>query len=177
VFGRQILSLTVNEPALTVVRGLAASRLGLGVGFRLLMQELDAGHLLAAFGDLDLAPTSTSGGIRSKASELRRCSTLYWTESGFAPGHYSREQFEELDRLAHQWLAEHPQAHLADDAGILQADAYSGYNKLYELDRKPGPIVDTGCWSHARRRSSSWRIWPRMPVARRRVKRVPRSRR
>jgi hypothetical protein len=25
---------------------------------------------------------------------------LYWTESGFAPGHYSREQFEELDRLA-----------------------------------------------------------------------------
>jgi hypothetical protein len=25
-------------------------------------------------------------------------------------------------------------------AGILQADAYDGYNKLYEADRKPGPI-------------------------------------
>ena len=33
---------------------------------------------------------------------------------------------------------EHPQAHLADYAGILQADAFSGYNKLYEMDCKPG---------------------------------------
>ena len=31
---------------------------------------------------------------------------------------------------------EHPQAHLATYAGIFQADAYSGYNKLYEPDRK-----------------------------------------
>ena len=46
---------------------------------------------------------------------------------------------------------EHPQAHLADYAGILQADAFSGYNKLYEMDRKPGPIVAAGCWAHARR--------------------------
>src|SRR6201993_2163171 len=46
---------------------------------------------------------------------------------------------------------EHPQAHLADYAGILQADAFSGYNKLYEVDRKPGPIVAAGCWGHARR--------------------------
>ena len=46
---------------------------------------------------------------------------------------------------------EHPQAHLADYVGILQADAFSGYNKLYEEDRKPGPIVVAGCWAHARR--------------------------
>jgi transposase len=46
---------------------------------------------------------------------------------------------------------EHPEAHLAGYAGILQADAYSGYNKLYEADRKPGPILEAGCWSHARR--------------------------
>jgi transposase len=46
---------------------------------------------------------------------------------------------------------EHPQAHLAGYAGILQADAFSGYNKLYEVDRKPGPILEAGCWSHARR--------------------------
>jgi transposase len=46
---------------------------------------------------------------------------------------------------------EHPQAHLADYAGILQADAFSGYNKLYEMDRKVGPIVAAGCWAHARR--------------------------
>ena len=46
---------------------------------------------------------------------------------------------------------EHPQTHLAGYAGILQADAFSGYNKLYEPDRQPGPILEAGCWSHARR--------------------------
>ena len=46
---------------------------------------------------------------------------------------------------------EHPQEHLAGYAGILQADAFSGYNRLYQSDRKPGPIVEAGCWSHARR--------------------------
>ena len=46
---------------------------------------------------------------------------------------------------------EHPQAHLATYAGIFQADAYGGYNKLYEPDRKPGPILEAACWAHARR--------------------------
>src|SRR5437660_5327441 len=46
---------------------------------------------------------------------------------------------------------EHPQAHLANYAGIFQADAYSGYTKLYEPDRKPGPLVEAACWVHARR--------------------------
>jgi len=46
---------------------------------------------------------------------------------------------------------EHPARHLASYAGILQADAYGGYNKLYEPERKPGPIVEAGCWVHARR--------------------------
>src|SRR6202795_526382 len=46
---------------------------------------------------------------------------------------------------------EHPQAHLARYTGIFQADAYGGYNKLYEPDRKPGPILEAACWVHARR--------------------------
>ena len=46
---------------------------------------------------------------------------------------------------------EHPQAHLANYAGIFQADAYSGYNKLYEPDRQPWPIQEAACWVHARR--------------------------
>jgi transposase len=46
---------------------------------------------------------------------------------------------------------DHPQAHLAGYAGILQADAYDGYNKLYLADRKPGPIREAACWVHARR--------------------------
>src|ERR1700676_1270855 len=46
---------------------------------------------------------------------------------------------------------EHPQAHLADYAGIFQADAFGGYNKLYQAGRKPAPIVEAACWAHARR--------------------------
>ena len=46
---------------------------------------------------------------------------------------------------------EHPQAHLAAYAGILQADAYGGYGKLYEGGRNPGPILEAACWAHARR--------------------------
>jgi transposase len=46
----------------------------------------------------------------------------------------------------------HPQAHLADYAGILQADAYGGYGKLYEVNRRPGPITQAACWAHARRK-------------------------
>ena len=45
----------------------------------------------------------------------------------------------------------HPHAHLAGYTGIFQADAYASYNKLYEADRKPGPLVEAACWVHARR--------------------------
>jgi transposase len=47
---------------------------------------------------------------------------------------------------------EHPERHLADWSGILQADAYGGYNRLYLADRQPEPIVEALCWSHARRK-------------------------
>ena len=47
---------------------------------------------------------------------------------------------------------EHPRAHLEEYAGIFQADAYGGYTKLYEADRKPGPLIEAACWVHARRR-------------------------
>ena len=46
----------------------------------------------------------------------------------------------------------HPEQHLAGYCGILQADAYAGFNKLYEPGRKPGPITEAGCWAHARRK-------------------------
>jgi transposase len=46
---------------------------------------------------------------------------------------------------------EHPQSHLADWSGVLQADAYGGYKELYATDRKPGPILEAACWAHARR--------------------------
>ncbi|HYX46393.1 MAG TPA: IS66 family transposase, partial [Sphingomicrobium sp.] len=46
---------------------------------------------------------------------------------------------------------EHPARHLQNFSGILQADAYSGYNELYEPSRAPGPITSALCWAHARR--------------------------
>ena len=47
---------------------------------------------------------------------------------------------------------EHPRRHLANFAGILQADAYAGYDKLYESGRAPGPVAQAACWGHARRK-------------------------
>jgi transposase len=46
---------------------------------------------------------------------------------------------------------EHPARHLLGFAGILQADAYSGYNALYDVSRPQGAITSALCWSHARR--------------------------
>ena len=43
---------------------------------------------------------------------------------------------------------EHPQAHLKDFRGILQADAFAGYGPLYE----GGAIQEAACWAHVRRK-------------------------
>ncbi|MEO9787652.1 MAG: IS66 family transposase [Aurantimonas coralicida] len=48
--------------------------------------------------------------------------------------------------------AEQPEEHLKDWTGILQADAYSGYGRLYATDRSPGPLTQALCWVHARRK-------------------------
>jgi len=42
----------------------------------------------------------------------------------------------------------HPQTHLAGFSGVLQADAYAGFNPLYEN----GTIHEAACWAHARRK-------------------------
>ena len=47
---------------------------------------------------------------------------------------------------------EHPERHLAHYGGILQADAYAGFNGLYEPGRKPAPITQAACWAHGRRK-------------------------
>ena len=47
---------------------------------------------------------------------------------------------------------EHPTRHLAGWTGILQADAYGGYNGVYDTAHKPAPVRSALCWSHARRK-------------------------
>ena len=47
---------------------------------------------------------------------------------------------------------EHPRRHLRAYSGILQADAYGGFNDLYVPGRTPGPILEAACWAHGRRK-------------------------
>jgi hypothetical protein len=52
---------------------------------------------------------------------------------------------------SHDRRHEHPVRHLHGFTGILQADAYSGYNELYDPSRSPAPVTAALCWAHARR--------------------------
>lgn len=60
---------------------------------------------------------------------------------------------------------EHPQTHLMNYAGLMQADAYSGFNRLYEPSRKGGPIVEAACWAHARRKYFDLARLKKAPIA------------
>ena len=75
--------------------------------------------------------------------------------------HYSRDR-----------TAEHPRRHLAGYAGVLQADAYAGFNDLYAPGRKPGPIIEAGCWAHGRRKLFELAEVARAPLAAEAVRRI-----
>src|SRR5665213_2315879 len=47
---------------------------------------------------------------------------------------------------------EHPQGHLARWAGVLQADAYGGYDALYVAGRTCVQVLQAPCWAHGRRK-------------------------
>ena len=67
----------------------------------------------------------------------------------------------------------HPERHLAGFAGILQADAYGGFNRLYEPGRQPGPILEAACWAHARRKLYELAA-TKAPIAAEAVRRIDR---
>jgi transposase len=60
---------------------------------------------------------------------------------------------------------EHPEQHLAGYAGLMQADAYAGFNRLYDVNRKKGPIVEAACWAHARRKFFDLARISKAPIA------------
>ncbi len=109
-----------------------------------LLRRVEA-HVLAAerlHGDDTIVPVLAKG-----KTDTGRCWVYVRDDRPFggpappaAMFYYSRDR-----------AGEHAQAHLADYAGIFQADAFGGYNKLYEADRKPRPIIEAACWVHARR--------------------------
>jgi transposase len=67
---------------------------------------------------------------------------------------------------------EHPEQHLAGYAGLMQADAYAGFSKLYERNRKAGPIVEAACWAHGRRKFFDLARLTKAPIAAEAVKRI-----
>ena len=68
--------------------------------------------------------------------------------------------------------AEHPERHLATYTGLMQADAYSGYNGLYVARRLPGLIVEAACWAHGRRKFFELAELQKAPVAIEAVRRI-----
>lgn len=56
---------------------------------------------------------------------------------------------------------EHPQQHLREFAGILQADGYSGFSKLYD----GGQVLEAACWAHVRRKFVDLHELHQSPIA------------
>jgi len=63
---------------------------------------------------------------------------------------------------------EHPQRHLQNFAGILQADGYAGYSKIYE----GGSVLEAACWAHVRRKFVDLHELHHSPVAAQALERI-----
>jgi transposase len=63
---------------------------------------------------------------------------------------------------------EHPQQHLGNFTGILQADAYAGFNKLYEN----GNIQEAPCLAHIRRKFFDLMEAHKSPIATEAIERI-----
>jgi transposase len=63
---------------------------------------------------------------------------------------------------------EHPQAHLRPFSGTLQADAYAGFDHVYESGR----IREAACWAHVRRKFYDLQVAHKSPVAQEALARI-----
>jgi transposase len=63
---------------------------------------------------------------------------------------------------------EHPHRHLAEFKGTLQADAYAGFNRLYN----GGRIQEAACWAHVRRKFFDLQEAHASPVAKEALERI-----
>jgi transposase len=68
--------------------------------------------------------------------------------------------------------SEHPEHHLAGYAGLMQADAYAGFNNLYKASRPGGAIIEASCWAHARRKFFDLARLKKSPIAIEAVERI-----
>ena len=63
---------------------------------------------------------------------------------------------------------EHPKAHLSNFRGMLQADAYAGFEQIYEV----GNIREAACWAHVRRKFYDLQVAHKSPVAEEALRRI-----
>jgi transposase len=63
---------------------------------------------------------------------------------------------------------EHPQAHLSNFTGTLQADGYAGFERIYEAGR----IQEAACWAHVRRKFYDLVTAHKSPVAAEALERI-----
>jgi transposase len=64
--------------------------------------------------------------------------------------------------------SEHPANHLSTFRGRLQADAFPGFNRLYE----PGGITEIACWAHVRRKFHDLYEAHQSPIAKEALERI-----
>src|SRR6202049_3137455 len=60
---------------------------------------------------------------------------------------------------------EHPRRHLKDFIGILQADGYAGFDRLYNDQDPHHPIKEAACWAHVRRKFYDIHVATDSPIA------------
>jgi transposase len=77
--------------------------------------------------------------------------------------------FFEYSRTRH---GEYPSEHLSGWAGLMQADAFAGFNMLYNPKRQPAPIIEAACWSHGRRKFFDLAKLKKSPIALEAVRRI-----
>jgi transposase len=63
---------------------------------------------------------------------------------------------------------EHPQSHLGNFTGTLQADGYAGFDAVYETGR----IQEAACWAHVRRKFYDLHVAHKSPVAAEAMERI-----
>ena len=71
------------------------------------------------------------------------------------------------DRKAH-----HPQQHLKRFRGILQADGYAGFDRLFNPADPNHPIQEAACWAQARRKFYEVHIATKSPLAEEALQRI-----
>ena len=75
--------------------------------------------------------------------------------------------------FAPDWKEDHVLSHLANARGILQADGYKGYAKLYEPQTDGAPrLREAACWAHLRRDFHDFWVSTKSEIAREALDRI-----